>query len=196
LQFAASLPRKPLTLVIVRDRLTEMAEHPDWAPTTVKRKVAAVRAFIRATDEALALNTFGSWKLKIRVPARLPKAIARKELTALLKLADTRATIAPGFSASVHPLVHPFQPIHLSPKAGSLKTVLRGYSQTDIVQGVDISRVFGITSERPRTAEKAKSGGQGVLIKIEFSVFFQTDIPTHFLYPPCHRIGTNATCDE
>jgi site-specific recombinase XerD len=94
LQFAVSISREQLTPVVVRRRLTEMAEHPGWAPTTIKRKIAAVRAFIRATDETLALHTFGSWKLKIRMPMRLPKAIARRELATLLKLADLRSKSA------------------------------------------------------------------------------------------------------
>lgn len=89
-QFAASLQKERLAAAVVRKRLTEMAEHPDWAVTTIRRKVATVRAFLRATDETLAMKTFASWKLKIRTPVRLPKAIARRELSALLnKARDT-----------------------------------------------------------------------------------------------------------
>jgi integrase/recombinase XerD len=86
-QFSASLRDRRLTPAAIRDCLTKMAEDPDWAPTTVKRKVASVRAFLRATDGKMALQTFGSWKLKLRTPIRLPKAIATPELAALLKLA-------------------------------------------------------------------------------------------------------------
>jgi site-specific recombinase XerD len=88
-QFSVSLPRRPLTSTIVRDRLTKMAEDPKWAPTTVRRKIASVRAFLRAIDEPMAIQAFGSWKLKIRVPMRLPKAIAKSTLTALLQSART-----------------------------------------------------------------------------------------------------------
>jgi hypothetical protein len=69
---------------------------------------------------------------------------------------EKSASFAAGFSAPVHPLVHPFQPIHVSPEAGLLEAAEEGRSRTDIVQGVDISRVFEITSERPRTLEIAE----------------------------------------
>lgn len=95
-QFSASLSGQPLTPTIIRDRLSKMAEDPKWAPTTVRRKIASVRAFLRATDEALALETFGSWKLKIRTPLRLPKAIAKTALATLL-----RSARAPNVPSSV-----------------------------------------------------------------------------------------------
>jgi integrase/recombinase XerD len=73
----------------VRECLIKIAEDPKYAPATVKRKFASVRAFVRATDEALALEIFGTWKLKIRMPIRLPKAIPRRELAVLLENART-----------------------------------------------------------------------------------------------------------
>jgi integrase/recombinase XerD len=79
-----------------------VAEHPNWAPATVKRKIAAVRAFIRATNEPLALKTFGSWKLKIRAPSRLPRAIARRELASLLKSANQPFAISASDDNTTH----------------------------------------------------------------------------------------------
>jgi site-specific recombinase XerD len=74
-----------LSSAVVRICLTKIAEDRRFAPRTVKRKIATVRAFLRSVDDALALETFGSWKLSIRMPARLPRAIARSDLGVLLK---------------------------------------------------------------------------------------------------------------
>jgi site-specific recombinase XerD len=88
-QFVAALPANtPLTPTLVRNRLTSIAEDPRFAPATVKRRVAAVRAFLRNTNESLALKTFSSWKLKQRAPIRLPKAIPKGELAQLLRFAS------------------------------------------------------------------------------------------------------------
>lgn len=76
-----------VTTPVIRARLAEIAENARFAPATVKRKFAAIRAFFKATDEDLALQTFGTWRLKIKAPMRLPKAVPRTELSALLKTA-------------------------------------------------------------------------------------------------------------
>jgi site-specific recombinase XerD len=76
----------------IRKCLLGFAENRRLAPRTVKRRVAAVRAFFRATNEALALETFGNWKLPIRTPARLPRAVSRADLTVLLKAPVRKAT--------------------------------------------------------------------------------------------------------
>ena len=68
----------------LRRALTRTAENKKFAPATVRRKVASVRAFLRAADNDLALKTFGNWKLNIRMPKRLPKAVPRSELNTLL----------------------------------------------------------------------------------------------------------------
>ncbi len=89
-QFSVGLAdSKNVTSALIRDSLTKIAENPLFAPATVKRKIAAVRAFFRATDEQMALLAFGSWRLKIKMPARLPKAIPRRDLSILLKSAQT-----------------------------------------------------------------------------------------------------------
>ena len=91
-QFVANLDSTTeLTATSIRESLTRIAVDTRLAPTTVKRRVASVRAFLRATDQTLALETFGSWKLSIKTPRQLPRAIARGELSLLLKSADTGA---------------------------------------------------------------------------------------------------------
>ena len=91
-QLDARLPRdEPVTSNLLRSCLTTIAEDPNLAPTSVKRKLASVRAFLRATNEALALETFGNWRLKLKAPQRLPKAIARRELASLLETARLSA---------------------------------------------------------------------------------------------------------
>jgi site-specific recombinase XerD len=92
-QFSATLGRdKNWTPENLRSALTRIAENGDLAPATVKRKVASVRAFLRATDSNLALRTFGNWKLRIRMPKRLPKAVPRSELNLLLKRKNNSTT--------------------------------------------------------------------------------------------------------
>jgi integrase/recombinase XerD len=78
----------PLTATHIRTALTRIAEDKRLAPRSVKRRIAAVRAFLRAADPALALETFATWKLAIRAPVQLPRAIARPELKSLLKRAE------------------------------------------------------------------------------------------------------------
>jgi integrase/recombinase XerD len=78
----------PSSAARIRAALTRIAEDKRLAPRTVKRRIAAIRAFLRATDPALALETFATWKLAIRAPVPLPRAIARPELKSLLKRAE------------------------------------------------------------------------------------------------------------
>jgi len=68
----------------IRECLTRIARNPRLSPATVKRHIAAVRAFLKAADAPLAAETFAVWKLALRLPARLPRAVARPDLTALL----------------------------------------------------------------------------------------------------------------
>lgn len=77
----------------IRAALTSIAEDARLAPATVKRRVASVRAFLRTTDRPLALETFGLWKLSVRTPKRLPKAIAGSELNLLLKSSTVRGSL-------------------------------------------------------------------------------------------------------
>jgi integrase/recombinase XerD len=92
-QFAAHLdPNAELTATLIRDTLTQIAIDARLAPATVKRRLASVRAFLRSVNQPLALETFGSWRLSIKAPKRLPKAIAGSELNILLKCAHTNVT--------------------------------------------------------------------------------------------------------
>jgi site-specific recombinase XerD len=87
-QLDAYVPREePMTPAMLRGYLTAIAENTKLAPASVKRKMASIRAFLRVTDEKLALETFGGWRLKLKAPQRLPKAIARRDLAALLETA-------------------------------------------------------------------------------------------------------------
>src|SRR5437868_7007544 len=66
-QFCAAMRAEEiLTASAVRGYLTSLAEGSRYSVATIRRKFAAVRAFLKATDEQLALETFGTWKLKIR----------------------------------------------------------------------------------------------------------------------------------
>lgn len=93
-QFAAYLGSTELSAGVIRAALTQIAEDARLAPATVKRRVASVRAFLRSIDPSLALETFGSWKLSIRAPKRLPKAIAGSELNLLLRFSATDGGIS------------------------------------------------------------------------------------------------------
>lgn len=93
-QFVQSVSGRTATPAIVRSCLSTLAENPRWSPRTVKRKIAAIRAFLRATDDRLAARTFEGWKLKIRMPTRLPRSIARWELSAVLKKAKAEPDLA------------------------------------------------------------------------------------------------------
>lgn len=75
----------------IREHLLKMARNADVAPSTVKRRFAAIRSFVRDVDEDLAQGTFGLWRLPMRAPQRLPRALSRSDLASLL---------APGVRAS------------------------------------------------------------------------------------------------
>ena len=93
LQFSAMLGKdSDWDATDLRRTLTRVAENRVFAPTTVKRKVASVRAFLRSVDGELTLKTFGNWKLNIRTPKRLPKTIPRAQLSTLLA-SRTKASI-------------------------------------------------------------------------------------------------------
>jgi len=87
-QFCATLPtderEEPLSPAAIRDTLTRMAKNPRLAPATVKRRIAAVRAFVQATDRDLARDTFVDWCLPIQTPRRLPRALSSGDMSSLL----------------------------------------------------------------------------------------------------------------
>lgn len=102
-QFAARM-RHPdeLTAVSIQDCLTRIAQDPRLGPATVRRRYAAVRAFLRATNEALAAKTFGAWKLSMRAPKHLPRSISRAELNILLKSVGTSYGRLPCSDSTTH----------------------------------------------------------------------------------------------
>jgi site-specific recombinase XerD len=75
----------PITCDVIRERLTAIAQDRQLSPASIRRKIASIRAFLRATDDKLALETFGNWRLKLKAPKRLPKAIGRRALATLLE---------------------------------------------------------------------------------------------------------------
>ncbi|MBS1984287.1 MAG: tyrosine-type recombinase/integrase [Bdellovibrionales bacterium] len=92
-QFSASMESRDWSPEELRRALTRIAENKELAPASVRRKVASVRAFLKATDSDLALQTFGNWKLNIRMPKRLPKAVPRTELNTLLRKRKNAPTL-------------------------------------------------------------------------------------------------------
>jgi integrase/recombinase XerD len=92
-KFAAVLPTgRRLTPADIRGRLTELAEDRSIAASTVKRRIASIRAFLKSVDNSLAVKTFNAWKLKQRAPVRLPKSIPKAELGFLLRSAAALGT--------------------------------------------------------------------------------------------------------
>jgi integrase/recombinase XerD len=90
LQFYAAIQgSETLTAEMVRAFLTSLAQGTRYSAATIKRKLAAIRAFLKATDESLAIQTFGTWRLKVKTPVRLPKAVPKSELANLLKFIRT-----------------------------------------------------------------------------------------------------------
>lgn len=91
-QFASHVPEGATAAPSeMREALKRIAGEQRYAPATVRRKIAAVRAFLRSADEALEREIFAGWKLKVRMPARLPKALPRRVLQDLLTRTRTGA---------------------------------------------------------------------------------------------------------
>lgn len=86
-QVQAKIGRSEFSTKTIRACLTSIAEDRRLAPTSVRRKVASFRAFLREMNPGLAAKVFSKWKLSIRIPARLPKAISKRDLNVLLKSA-------------------------------------------------------------------------------------------------------------
>jgi len=89
-----------LTPEAIRKGLSRMATMPSLAPSTVKRKIAAVRAFLRSTDRTLAAETFAEWSLNIRAARRLPRALPRPTLSVLLR--DAKKSGGGKFKGTTH----------------------------------------------------------------------------------------------
>jgi site-specific recombinase XerD len=73
----------------VRRCLLRMASDPDLAPKTVRRRIASVRAFLRAVAAPLARDAFEGQKIVVKVPAALPRSISRGDLERLLSARTT-----------------------------------------------------------------------------------------------------------
>jgi integrase/recombinase XerD len=102
-QFDARLSADtPVTSELIRGCLTAIAQDAALSSASIRRKIASIRAFLRATDERLALEAFGNWRLKLKAPKRLPKAIARRELATLLENARALRSDNDGLEDPTH----------------------------------------------------------------------------------------------
>jgi integrase/recombinase XerD len=84
--FAAHIGGQPkLTVAAIRKCLTGIAADNALAPATARRKIAAIKAFLRIAEPTLAARAFAAWKLDIRQPSQLPKSLDREELRTVLQ---------------------------------------------------------------------------------------------------------------
>jgi integrase/recombinase XerD len=86
-QFEVSIADKSLDQASALDALKKLAENPTYKIATIKRKIAVCRAFLQSHDEELADRVKRSWKVRFRAAVRLPKAVARQKLNAILRSA-------------------------------------------------------------------------------------------------------------
>ena len=69
----------------LKDYLAELVDKRRMAVATVRRRFACLRSFFRRlTDLGEASNPFGSWRLQLPRRKRLPRALSRSEISALL----------------------------------------------------------------------------------------------------------------
>lgn len=68
---------------VIRGCLTKMASESHLSPTTVKRRIAVVRSFLRTIDREISQKVFGGWTLAIQAPKRLPRALSSCDLRSL-----------------------------------------------------------------------------------------------------------------
>jgi site-specific recombinase XerD len=74
---------EPLCPTAIRETLMRIVRDPNLAPTTIRRRLAAIRTFLRATDPKLARDTFDSWQVHLQMPRRLPRALSNTDFRAL-----------------------------------------------------------------------------------------------------------------
>lgn len=86
-QFMHLLAGQPADTSNIVKVLNLIAENAAYNVTTIKRKISVCRAFLQAVDEELAYDVRKEWKVKFRSPMRLPKAVTRTKLSAILRSA-------------------------------------------------------------------------------------------------------------
>jgi integrase/recombinase XerD len=92
-----------ITTEQLRDYLDYMMNERKLSASTVRRRIACLRAFFRHLEECGAMpDPFVGWRLKLPRRKRLPRALSRDETTLLL--APTRAIGAAKASVSALPL--------------------------------------------------------------------------------------------
>lgn len=72
------------------DALNRLAQNQAHKPVTIKRKIAAIRAFLKAVDHRLAAEVFAQWNYELKMPHRLPRSIGLSQLRNLLDSAAAR----------------------------------------------------------------------------------------------------------
>ena len=85
-QFAAGM--NAISASRIQERIAEIARNRRFGPRTVKRKLASVRAFLRATRPDLALSVFRGRQISVRIPLSLPRTVARRDLRKLFDVSS------------------------------------------------------------------------------------------------------------
>lgn len=86
-QFEALVADRPVEPAVALDVLTRLAQDGRYKSSTIRRKISVCRAFIAFFDEDIAAAVQKAWKIKLRMPATLPKAISKTKLNVILKSA-------------------------------------------------------------------------------------------------------------
>ena len=92
-QFESQIADRPLDVTFVLNTLKQIAENRSYKVSTIKRKISVCRAFLQSFDEELFDNVRKAWKVRFRAPSRLPKAIPRQNLNAILRSARRRLAV-------------------------------------------------------------------------------------------------------
>lgn len=69
--------------------LSSIASEKRLSASTIRRRVASIRAFLRATASRVARETFSRWSLTVRKAKYLPRTVSRHDLKVLLTQASS-----------------------------------------------------------------------------------------------------------
>jgi integrase/recombinase XerD len=83
-------PTFSVTVDAFRQALVRIAHNPKFSASTVRRRIASIRAFIRTTDPKLARDAFAEWRHSPQLPRRLPRSLSKAEVKTLI------AAVKPG----------------------------------------------------------------------------------------------------
>jgi site-specific recombinase XerD len=151
-EFVASLPSdQEVASSVIRRSLMEMAANVRFSPATVMRRVAAIKAFFRATDERLAVETFGMWRISIAKAKRLPKSLSKEQVRKLLDASLQEVNLSEWDRSTNHLIVS------LLTATGLRISELCSLKLRDVDLDAGILKVFGKGS-RERVVMVANSG--------------------------------------